>query len=222
MKTLNAPISGKCGQAIASRNHYGSYYRGVGAAPGPGTPAQLEWRRTFGPISASWGTGLTKDQYAGWRRLAAQTRIRDWTGNSRSLTGQACYAGVNSVLARLGRPKMLDAPALAVFGPNPVGALQISRGEGGLALKLSVAGPVLEEIMVYGAPPCSAGREKPVYLKYLGLLGVPEGAAWDITELYVKEFGEPAAGLQVFICTRQQLWGQESHAHLVGEIVPAQ
>ena len=220
MKTLGGPFSGKCGRMIASRNHYGPYCRGVGAAPGSGTPAQLQWRGTFGPISASWGKGLTKDQYAGWRRLAARTRSRNWMGTSRSLTGQAAYVAVNSVLARLGRATVLDAPALAEFGPNPVGALKISRGEGDLALKLSVAGPVVEEIMVYGAPPCSAGKEKPPYLKYLGLLGVPEGGAWDITKIYVDEFGEPAAGMQVFICTRQQLRGQEGHDHLTSEIVP--
>jgi hypothetical protein len=221
MKTLGVPISGKCGQSIASRNHFGPYVRGVGAAPGPGTPAQVEWRRTFGPISASWGTGLTKDQYVGWRRLAARTPSRVRLGKAHSLTGQTCYVAVNSVLARLGREKMLDAPVLAKFGPNPVGALTMSPREGGLALKLSVAEPVVEEIMLYGAPPCSAGRDKPAYVKYLGLLGAPEGEAWDITEKYVKAFGEPAAGMQLFICTRQQLRGQEGNDHLVSEIVPA-
>ena len=33
--------------------------------------------------------------------------------------------------------------------------------------------------------------------------------------------GEPAAGMQLFICTRQQLRGQEGNDHLVSEIVPA-
>jgi hypothetical protein len=175
MKALNIPFSGKCRQSIASRNHYGPYYRGLGVRPGPGTPAQVEWRRTFGPISASWGKALTKDQYVGWRRLAARTPSRVRLGQPHKLTGQTCYVAVNSVLARLGRAMVLDALALAQFGPNPVGALTISRGEGGLALKLSVAGPVAEEIMVYGAPPCSAGREKPAYVKHLGLPGGARG-----------------------------------------------
>jgi len=165
--------------------------------------------------------GLTKEQYVGWRRLAARTPSRARLGQPHKLTGQTCYVAVNSVLARLGRERVLDAPVLAEFGPNPVGALKISRGEGGLTLKLSVAGPVAEEIMVYGAPPCSAGREKPAYVKFLGVLGAAEGDAWDITKRYVDEFGEPAAGMQVFICTRQQLRGQESDDHLVSEIVPA-
>jgi hypothetical protein len=160
------------------------------------------------------------EQRTGWRKLAKETPSRVRLGKSHAVTGQNCYVAVNSVLACLGRKMVLDAPALAAFGANPVGALKLSRGKGGLRLRLGVAGPVAEEIMVYGAPPCSAGREKPAYVKFLGLLGAAQGDAWDITRMYVDEFGELAPGMQVFICTRQLLRGQESGDHLVSGIVP--
>ena len=221
MKTLDVPSSGKRGNTIASRNHSGPYVRGVGAAPGAGSAAQVQWRGTFGPISASWGKALTMEQRTGWRRLAKETPSRVRLGKSHSVTGQNCYVAVNSVLARLARERVLDAPELAAFSANPVGGLKLSRGEEGVTLKLGVAGPVVEEIMVYGAPPCSAGREKPAYVKFLGLLGAAEAGAWDVTRMYVDEFGELAPGMQVFICTRQVLRGQEGDDHLVSEIVPA-
>jgi len=93
MKTLGVPISGKCGQSIASRNH-------------------------FGPISASWGTGLTKDQYVGWRRLAARTPSRVRLGKAHSLTGQTCYVAVNSVLARLVASRQRECSYLFAPGSN--------------------------------------------------------------------------------------------------------
>ena len=57
-----------------------------------------------------------------------------------------------------------------MFVPGPLGKLLTENGEGGVRLRLKVNGPVVEEIMVFGQGPCSAGRSKRRNVSYLGLL----------------------------------------------------
>ena len=115
---------------------------------------------------------------------------------------------------------LLAPPAPVVFGPNPVGKLVITNGEDGVRLLLSVTGPAVEDIMVFGQAPCSAGRTKRRNVSYLGLLPAPEGGVSDITELYVARYGEPRAGEKVFIVTRQQKDGWEGFDQETSEFVP--
>jgi hypothetical protein len=60
------------------------------------------------------------------------------------------------------------------FGPNPVGALSIREGRGGITLKLSVPTAPAAHILVYGAAPCNAGRDYCDRFVYLGLLPAPQ------------------------------------------------
>jgi hypothetical protein len=114
-----------------------------------------------------------------------------------------------------------EPPSPVVFGPNPVEALSVSQGDEGISLRLSVSGSVVEDIMVFGAAPCSAGRKKCRNVAYLGLLPAPVGGVSDITEMYVKRYGEPEPGKRVFIRTRQQRNGWEGHHKDTSEVVPA-
>ena len=104
---------------------------------------------------------------------------------------------------------LLTPPARVVFGPNPVGQLVITNGEGGIRLLLNVSGPAAEGIMVFGQAPCNSGRRKRRNVCYLSLLPAPQAGLSDITALYVSRYGEPAVGQRVFIVTRQQKdgWG---------------
>jgi hypothetical protein len=117
---------------------------------------------------------------------------------------------------------LLEPPERVVFGPNPVEGLRISDENGRMRLKVSVTGPVVEDIMVFGAAPCSAGRKKWRHGAYLGLLPAPVGGESDITEIYVERYGEPEAGKRVFIRTRQQRNGWEGHNKDSSEVVPAE
>jgi hypothetical protein len=97
----------------------------------------------------------------------------------------------------------------------------MSNDNGRLRLTLRVSGPVVEDIMVFGAAPCSAGRRKCRNAAYLGLLPAPVGGESDITKLYVARYGEPEPGKRVFIRTRQQKNGWEDHNQDTCEVVPA-
>jgi hypothetical protein len=75
--------------------------------------------------------------------------------------------------------------------------------------------------MVLGAAPCSPRWRKCRKPVYLGLLPAPEGGVSDITETYVRRFGEPKTGERVFIRTRQQTNGWEGWNKDVSEVMPA-
>src|ERR1035441_8037093 len=137
------------------------------------------------------------------------------------VTGEMLFAGINSARRTIGR-EFLRVPAeRIVFGPNVVEGLTISNNQGRLRFELWVSGPVTEDIMVFGAAPCSAKWRKCRKPVYLGLLPAPEGGVSDVTELYVRRFGEPKAGERVFIRTRQQTNGWEGWNKDVSEVMPA-
>src|ERR1035437_1410962 len=104
---------------------------------------------------------------------------------------------------------LLWPPEPVVFGPNPVEGLSIGEEQGWMRLRVRVVGPVVGDIMVFGAAPCSAGRKKWRNGAYLGLLPAPGGEGSGITGLDVERDGEPKAGERVFIRTRQQRDGWE-------------
>jgi hypothetical protein len=117
---------------------------------------------------------------------------------------------------------LLWPPEPVVFGPNPAEGLSIGEEQGRLRLKVKVAGPVVGNIMVFGAKPCSAGRRKWRNGAYLGLLPAPAGGESDITELYVQRYGEPKAEERVFIRTRQQREGWEDEDKDMSDVVRAE
>ena len=130
------------------------------------------------------------------------------------------FAGINCARAGIGRGLLRRPPEPVVFGENPVEELTISYRQGRLRFELRVSGPVTEDIMVLGAAPCRATWRKCRKPVYLGLLPAPVGGVSDITELYVKRYGEPKAGERVFIRTRQQRNGWEGRNKDVSEVVP--
>nr|MBP7976360.1 hypothetical protein [Verrucomicrobiota bacterium] len=77
-----------------------------------------------------------------------------------------------------------------------------------------------EDIMVFGQPPCSAGRMKPRRAYYLGLLGPSQNGQSDITDLYAARFGRPAPGQKVFIAVVQTRNGWKGQSQVHNAIVP--
>ena len=55
-----------------------------------------------------------------------------------------------------------------------------------------------------------------------GLLPAPEGSVSEITEQYVKKFGNPSPGSRVFIQTRQHVDGQPDRPVQTDAVVPGQ
>lgn len=68
--------------------------------------------------------------------------------------------------------------------------------------------------MVFGQPPCGAGRMKRRRVYYLGLLGPATNGQCNITELYTAWFSQPRPGQKVFIVTCQQKNGWKAQESL--------
>jgi hypothetical protein len=147
-----------------------------------------------------------------------QSYPRLW--QSGPLTGEMHFQGLNSARARIGKAILFWPPEPVRFDPNPVEGLTLSYEHGRLRLKLRVTGPVLDDIMVFGQAPCSAGRKKWRHGAYLGLLPTPAGGEIDITELYVSRYGELEPGQRVFIRTRQQQNGWEARDKDLSALIP--
>lgn len=221
MKVVSVPSSGKDGNIVAYLGRYGQCQRQLVIPNKRRTPAREQMRESFGRLSRAWGARLTEPQRDAWNQAAAKVQSAKRLGQAGPLTGQQHFEGINCARARIGREPLWDPPAPVAFGLNPVGQLVISNGDDGMRLLLRVAGPVTEDIMVFGQAPCSAGRTKRRNVAYLGLLPAPQNGLSDITDLYFARYGEPGPGKKVFVVTRQQQDGWEGFDKVTSERVPA-
>ena len=179
-------------------------------------------RGAFGAIAKAWSRVLTEEQRRAWNAAAARVRSRPRLWQAGWLSGQTHFAGINSARSRIGRDILLWPPDPIVFQPNLVAGLSVSEEQGRMRLRVRVVGPVVGDIMVFGAAPCSAGRKKWRHGAYLGLLPAAVGGESDITELYVERYGEPKAGERVFIRTRQQRDGWEDDDKDISDVIRAE
>jgi plasmid stabilization system protein ParE len=221
MKVLDIPKSGKCRDVVFYRVRGLQYWRRHVVPRNPRTAAQRRAREILSAVSKAWSELLTERERRAWMVAGRKVSSHPRLGQSGPLTGEMYFAGINSARLAIGRALLREPPERIVFSRNPVAELTISQVQGRLKLELRVSGPVTEDIMVLGAAPCSAGRRKCRKPAYLGLLPAPVGGMSDITEMYVRRYGEPKAGERVFIRTRQQRDGWEDWDKDVSEIVPA-
>ena len=224
MKTIDKPSSGACGDIIASRNHYGPYVRrrarpSKRSAKRP-TAAQgrthAEQRAVAKALEA-----LTDKQIPAWVAAAEQVMSKSRLGKGWPLAWEAYFFKVNNPRAGFGRGVLMDPPARAQFGRNPVGRLIITNIGGRIALKLEVSGRLAADIMVFGAKPCRRTVLKCFKCPRIGPLPDPVGGVSDITRQYVKKHGKPAAGQRVFIRTRQYLDCGHDEFRETSAVVPA-
>ena len=186
------------------------------------TAAQRRARQNLGRFSGMWRE-LTEEQRVAWRLRAEETDRLVRQGRYYRLSGQQLFNKINSVLALCEHEPLTTPPPRPQFGPNPVGALTISRDADSVALKLNISGTPSEDIMVFASPPQSAGRAYCGDYRFLGLLPAPVEHLSDITRLYIRKYGVPPANTRIFIRTWQQVEGWECRGqmHLTEALVPA-
>ena len=185
------------------------------------TAAQRRARQNLGRFSGMWSQ-LTEDQRTAWRHRASETDRLVRQGEYYRLKGQQLFNKINSVLVLCGHEPRSTPPPAPHFGPNPVGALTISRAADSLALKLRVRATPTEEIMVFASPPYSAGRGYCSDYRFLGLLPAPVKHFSDITRLYIRKYGVPRANTRIFIRAWQQVdgWECRGQMRLTDALVP--
>jgi hypothetical protein len=102
--------SGSAGGVTASRNRYGSYFRGRAIPVNPNTSLQQVARTAFKVASSAWNSILTDTQRQGWSTLAANTPMKNKLGDTVYITGNAMFAKINSPRVNAGEAMVLDAP----------------------------------------------------------------------------------------------------------------
>ena len=218
---IDAPKSGRWGNWVYSMVRTTQRCRTYVVPQDPRTGAQVQTRDVFKTAAQAWRRKLTQEQRDAWNRTALGVWSKRRLGQSGKLLGQQVFTGRSSVLLKLGKEILTWPTARPAFKANPVTGLSVTNGRDGVRIKLSVSGPVEEDIMVFGQAPCSAGRKKWRHGAYLCLLPMPEGGEAEITARYVARFGQPQPGKKVFIRVQQQRTGWEDVAIEFSEVVPA-
>lgn len=180
--------------------------------------AQLHSRSALADTSYGWSE-LTEEERLTWDVAGKEERTHS-RGRVRRLSGQKYYMKINSARAFLGLPRLRLPPAHSRLRPNPVGALSIVEIHGRTKILLSVPSAPAEHTKVLGSPPQNPGRRFCADYRFLDLLPPPKGGVSDITEPYVKKYGNPPPGSRVFIQTRQHLDGHQDHPKQTNAIVP--
>jgi hypothetical protein len=219
MKILDIPQSGKSGVAVSYRLRTGQYRRRYVVPRDPRTPAQLARRDAFGRAAALWAT-LTQEQYGLWRAAAEGRHTRPRLNQSGRLQVYQLFSLINCNLAAIGRPMVSEPPPVPEFGDNPITELRITLTNGALALKLGVRGQLVPYVVVSGAEPRSAATSYVDHFTLLGVLPDPVNGEADITELYVRQWGQPRPGSRVFIEVSQQIDGWRHRPYRFSALVP--
>jgi hypothetical protein len=220
MKSSETPRSNKIGNMVAYLSPYGQCYHTYCIPRDPKSPAQQRLRAFFAWCARAWGLQLTEAQRQRWTAAALEVPSQPSLAQYSHLTGQRFWVKINQTLSGIGKAPVYDPPDPVVFGTNPVSGLSIVSDDAGGARLLLEAGPLTEEIMVFGQAPCSPGRSKPRDPCYLGLLGPAVNGLCDITSLYTARFGRPGPGRKVFIVTCQEKNGWKGPESVFRAIVP--
>ena len=220
MKVIDTPRTNKIGNVVAYISPFGQCYRAYCVPRNPNSPSQRRARGIFGSSSSGWGLKLTELQREHWDATAQQVPSHPSLDQYSHLSGQQLFVKINSTLRCVGLAPVDEPPALVVFTPNPTGDLvAVTDESGGVRLLLTV-GPAVEDVMLFGQEPCSAGRMKHRRVFYLGLLGLVTNGQCDITAKYTARFGQPSPGQKIFIVTCQMKNGWKAEDHVASAIVP--
>ncbi len=219
MKIYDIPQSGKNGTMVSYKHRTAQVRRQYVVPRDPRTPAQLARRDAFERAAALWAT-LTQEQYGLWKAAAEGRRTRQRLNQSGRLLAYQLFCSINCNLAAIGLPMVVEPPPVPQFGDNPVTELKITNANGAIPLKLVVRGQPVPHIVVSGAQPRSAATNYVDHFTILGVLPDPVNGEADITELYVRQWGQPRPGSRVFVEVIQQINGWQHLPLRLSALVP--
>jgi hypothetical protein len=220
MKVLDTPRTGRLGPYVAYNSPFGPCFRAMSHPKDPRTEAQVHARQSFGLSSQGWGLRLTEPQREHWNLAALTVPSHPSLGAYFHLSGQQFCVKINATLRCVGQAPLNEPPAVVVFSPICVGDLTVGYDEAGNVRLLLAVGAAVEDIMLFGQAPCSAGRMKHRRACYLSLLGPATYGQCDITAAYTARYGQPRPGQKIFIVTCQTKNGWKAQDHVTSAIVP--
>jgi len=220
MKILDIPQSGKRGLNVSQNGRNGQISRALVIPANPRTDAQLRIRGFLAKVAAKWRT-LTQELRDAWTAEAGLHQSKPRLGQCGPLTGFQLYAKINCSRLVIGGAEVSAPPAAPAFGVLPVSGLVITNAGGTVTLKLATTGSPADGTMLWGAPPCSQGRNTARRVVLLGTLESPVNNAIDISAAYQARHGSPPAGSKVFVRVNQNVDGWEDVPRQFWAIVPA-
>jgi hypothetical protein len=219
-KRISVPESGKVGPVIYLSTRYGEVAKQLTIPRDPRAPGQLACRSNMAYVARRWQF-LTDEQRTAWDLAAANSAVMAFLGRSTSLPGYDLYVQMNVFRMSIGL-SVFDLPqALPLFSPNPAAELLATIEGDVFQLKLHVLSQPVENTLVLGARPCSAGIRCVQHFPFLGFLPAPVDGWCDVTDLFVKRYGVPAVGRAIFIRTRQHINGWNDPPKQVRAVVRA-
>ena len=221
MKILDIPQSGKRGLNVSQNSRNGLVSRALVIPTNPQTDAQMRVRSFLRSVASKWSSTLTQAQRDAWTAEAVQHQSKGRMGQSGPLTGFQLYAKINCSLLVIGADEVLTPPAAPVFGVLPVSGLSITNAAGVITLKLTTTASPPDGTMLWGAKPCSQGKDAAPGVVFLGTVDSPVNNAIDITSAYTARYGSPTAGKKVFVKVNQNINGWEDVPRQFSAIVPA-
>ena len=199
MKVRRGKFSGAVGNEVYVDTKDGQVVRSRPRRSPRATADRLRARGNLGHVASAWRT-LTDKQFAAWAAAAKKEKMLPYR----------LFCKINGTLPAYGQPLVMDPPKREKLQPNPVGALQIRNRGGVPALRLRVPKAPAKFTFVFGVRWCSRGISVPrTNAVLLGRLSEAVRGWSEITDLYVKKYGQPAVGSRVFIWTRQVINGRK-------------
>ena len=180
-------------------------------------PGALE--RKYPHAAQLWAT-LTQEQYRRWKTAAEDRRTDKRLNQSGGLLTYQLFCRINCNLAAIGLPMVVEPPPVPQFGDHPVTQLRLTHTDGVIALRLVVCGQPVQSVVVAGTAPRSAATNYVDHFTILGVLPEPADGEVDITELYVRQWGQPRPGWRVFIQVIQQINGWQHLPLRFSALVP--
>ena len=199
MKVRRGKFSGAVGNEVYVSAKHGQVVRSRPRRTPLATADRLRARGNLASVASHWRM-LTDQQFAAWAAAAKKEQMLPYR----------FFCQINGTLAAYGQPLVTDPPKREKLQPNPVGALDIRNRGRVITLRLRVPEAPAKLTFVFGIRWCSRGIWTP--RRNGVLLGrLPEAVrGWcDITDLYVKKFGQPPPGSRIFIWTRQVINGRK-------------
>jgi hypothetical protein len=220
MKISSIPKSGRKNSVVYLNTRHGNVVREYVCPRNPRTPEQQAHRSNLLAVLRRW-RALDAQQHGAWRVAAANNDFVTETGDRVRLNGYNFFTSLNTRRADLDLPQFDLPPAEPVFRPNPVAELVITNIGGEITLKVRVPSLPAQYTLLQGAAPVRSGVRCVQHFPFLGLLPQPIDGWSDITDLYKARYGEPKAGMAIWIRTCQHIDGWIDLPKVVRARVPA-
>lgn len=199
-----ADLRGKINGTVHSRNRAGAYMRNLVIPTNPQTAAQMAVRSRLGGNSSAW-RGLTQAQRDAWNAAAVNFPSINVFGDSRILSGNSLYIGLNNNLANAGAAGILVPPAPT--GAITVDTVAVTASTGPDLVSIAFTAtpvPANHTLVIDATPNISAGINNfNSVLRQINTEIAAAASPSDSTVEYVAKYGALVVGMKVGVRVRQ-------------------